>query len=84
LREHKESEANIEERNIYWTYGKFNSDYCLIDGHVVNFNNAIWNKWRCRTFNCPKSFGTKEERDEHEAQTRTRSDEIKINTYSWT
>jgi hypothetical protein len=63
LLEHHESEENIEEKSIYWLYGKFCIDFCLLDGQVCEFENTLFNTWRCRKLNYRKYFLTKGERE---------------------
>jgi hypothetical protein len=66
--EHKESKENIEEKSIYWKFGRFCTDFCLINGQVIDFENNLMNKWRCRWSKYNANFETKERRDLHEKE----------------
>jgi hypothetical protein len=48
---------------VYWLYEEFDTDYCLLDGHVIDFENGAMNRWNYRYFK-RKFWGEKEKERE--------------------
>jgi hypothetical protein len=65
---HREARENVEEKCILWRFGRFCADFCLINGQVVDFENEIMARWKCRYLSCYKNFDSKEDRDSHESE----------------